>query len=253
MAEREHDIVLFGATGFTGALTAEYLAQHAPDGLRWALAGRNRAKLEALAGRLGIDVPLLHADVEDEASLRSVAESARVVITTVGPYVRYGEPLVAACAAAGTDYVDLPGEPEFVDRMYVRHNAEAEKSGARIVHACGFDSIPHDLGVLFTVEQLPEGVPLTVRGFVQSNGTPSGGTVASALTVLSRARKTMDAARERKGAEQRSGSRVVKIETGRPHREPDLDAWVLPLPTIDPQIIARSARSLERYGPDFSY
>src|SRR5690349_24873976 len=144
MAEREHDIVLFGATGFTGALTAEYLAGHA-DGLRWALAGRNRAKLEALSERLGIDVPLLHADVGDEASLRTVAESARLVITTVGPYIAYGEPLVAACAAAGTDYVDLTGEPEFVDRMYVRHHAEAEKSGARIVPACGFDSIPPDL------------------------------------------------------------------------------------------------------------
>ena len=103
MAEREHDIVLFGATGFTGALTAEYLAAHAGDGLRWALAGRNRAKLEALAERLGVDVPLLHADVNEDASLRDVADAARVVITTVGPYVTYGEPLVAACASAGTD------------------------------------------------------------------------------------------------------------------------------------------------------
>ncbi len=101
MPEREHDIVLFGATGFTGALTAEYLAHNAGDGVRWALAGRNRAKLEALSERLGVDVPLLHADVNDDASLRSVAEAARVVITTVGPYVSYGEPLVAACAAAG--------------------------------------------------------------------------------------------------------------------------------------------------------
>src|SRR6478735_10637135 len=170
MPERDHDIVLFGATGFTGALTAEYLAQHAPDGLRWALAGRNRAKLDALSERLGIDVPLLHADVGDEASLRTIAEAARVVITTVGPYVAYGEPLVAACAAAGTDYVDLTGEPEFVDRMYVRHHATAVASGARIVHACGFDSIPHDLGVYFTVQQLPTAGPVTVRGVVRSNG-----------------------------------------------------------------------------------
>src|SRR5213080_4052095 len=127
MAERDHDIVLFGATGFTGALTAQYLAEHAPEGLRWALAGRNRAKLEALAERLGIDVPLLHADVNEESSLRSVADSARVVITTVGPYVKYGEPLVAACAAAGIDYVDLTGEPEFVDRMYLAHHARARE------------------------------------------------------------------------------------------------------------------------------
>jgi saccharopine dehydrogenase (NAD+, L-glutamate forming) len=249
MAEREHDVVIFGATGFTGALTAEYLAAHA-DGLRWALAGRNRAKLEALAQRLGVDVPLLHADVTDERSLRSVAEAARVVITTVGPYIAYGEPLVAACAAAGTDYGDLTGEPEFVDRMYVRHHAEAEKSGARIVHACGFDSIPHDLGVLFTVEQLPEGVPLDVRGFVRAGGKPSGGTFHSAMTAFTRVRQTQQAHKERRGVEVRENGRRVRL-AAKPHRE--LGYWAVPMPTIDPQVVARSARALERYGPDFTY
>jgi saccharopine dehydrogenase (NAD+, L-glutamate forming) len=249
MAEREHDVVIFGATGFTGALTAEYLAAHA-DWLRWALAGRNRAKLEALAQRLGVDVPLLHADVTDERSLRSVAEAARVVITTVGPYITYGEPLVAACAAAGTDYVDLTGEPEFVDRMYVRHHAEAEKSGARIVHACGFDSIPHDLGVLFTVEQLPEGVPLDVRGFVRAGGKPSGGTFHSAMTAFTRVRQTQQAHKERRGVEARENGRRVRL-AAKPHRE--LGYWAVPMPTIDPQVVARSARALERYGPDFTY
>jgi saccharopine dehydrogenase (NAD+, L-glutamate forming) len=249
MAEREHDVVIFGATGFTGALTAEYLAANA-GGLRWALAGRNRAKLEALAQRLGVDVPLLHADVTDERSLRSVAEAARVVITTVGPYITYGEPLVAACAAAGTDYVDLTGEPEFVDRMYVRHHAEAEKSGARIVHACGFDSIPHDLGVLFTVEQLPEGVPLDVRGFVRAGGKPSGGTFHSAMTAFTRVRQTQQAHKERRGLESRENGRRVRL-AAKPHRE--LGYWAVPMPTIDPQVVARSARALERYGPDFTY
>jgi short subunit dehydrogenase-like uncharacterized protein len=250
MAEREYDIVIFGATGFTGALTTEYLAQHAGEGVRWALAGRNRAKLEALSERLGVDVPLLHADVTDDASLRSVAESAQVVITTVGPYVTYGEPLVAACAAAGTDYVDLTGEPEFVDRMYLRHHAEAVKSGARIVHACGFDSIPHDLGVLFTVEQLPEGVPLDVRGFVRAGGKPSGGTFHSAMTAFTRVRQTQQAHKERRAVEGRDNGRRVRL-AAKPHRE--LGYWAVPLPTIDPQVVARSARSLERYGPDFTY
>jgi short subunit dehydrogenase-like uncharacterized protein len=250
MPDREYDIVLFGATGFTGALTAEYLAQHAGEGLRWALAGRNRAKLEALSERLGVDVPLLHADVTDDASLRSLAEDARVVITTVGPYVTYGEPLVAACAAAGTDYVDLTGEPEFVDRMYVRHHAEAAKTGARIVHACGFDSIPHDLGVLFTVEQLPENVPLNVRGFVRAGGKPSGGTFHSAMNAFARVRQTQQAHRERRQAEGHDNGRRVRLEA-KPHRE--LGYWAVPLPTIDPQVVARSARALERYGPDFTY
>src|SRR4051812_45973886 len=120
-AAREHDIVLFGATGYTGALTAEYLAGHAPPSTRWALAGRDAGKLAALRDRLAAieprcaDLPLVHADVTDRSSLDEVARSTRVVITTLGPYVRYGEPLVAACAAAGTHYADLAGEPEFVD------------------------------------------------------------------------------------------------------------------------------------------
>jgi short subunit dehydrogenase-like uncharacterized protein len=128
MTDRPYEIVLFGATGFTGALTAEYLAEHAPPGTRWALAGRNQAKLAAVRDRLVklnpacAELPLLHADTTDAASIEDVAKSARVVITTVGPYVRHGEPLVAACARAGTDYVDLTGEPTFVDRMYVKYH-----------------------------------------------------------------------------------------------------------------------------------
>src|SRR4051794_28456073 len=208
--EREHDIVLFGGTGFTGALTAEYLAANAPVSTRWALAGRNMQKLEQLRERLGVDVPLLKADVTDEQSIADVAASARVVITTVGPYVHHGEPLVKACAEHGTDYTDLTGEPEFVDRMFVKYHAAAEQSGARIIHACGFDSIPHDLGACFTVEQLPDGVPLTVRGYVQAGGAPSGGTFASALTGFSRLRQTIEAARERKPLEPRPSGRVVK-------------------------------------------
>src|SRR5215216_5994542 len=216
-AEREHDILLFGCTGFTGGLTAEYLAANAPATTRWALAGRNMDKLERLRERLGVEVPLVKADVDDEKSIADAAASTRVVITTVGPYISYGEPLVKACAEHGTDYTDLTGEPEFVDRMFVAYHAKAEASGARIVHACGFDSIPHDLGARFTVEQLPEDVPMTERGFVQSNGKPSGGTLASALTGFSRARKTLEAARERKRVEQRPSGRIAKGDRGRPH------------------------------------
>jgi short subunit dehydrogenase-like uncharacterized protein len=249
----EYDVVLFGATGFTGALTAEYLAQRAPDGLRWALAGRSAEKLEALAERLpGTPPGVLVADVTDEASLRRMAESARVVITTVGPYVRFGEPVVAACAEAGTDYVDLTGEPEFVDRMYVAHHARAVETGARIVHACGFDSIPHDLGVYFTVQQLPEDVPLRIGGYLRAGGRFSGGTYASALTAVSRPRQNLEAARARRKAESRPAGRRISAGPGRLHAEPLL-GWAVPLPTIDPQIVARSAAALDRYGPDFGY
>lgn len=258
-ADRDFDIVLFGATGFTGELTAAYLAEHAPESCRWALAGRNAAKLESVRDRLSkinpacADLPLLHADAGDASSLRAVAESTRVVITTVGPYLLYGEPLVAACAEAGTDYVDLTGEPEFVDRMYLAHHEQAVRSGARIVHACGFDSIPHDLGAYFTVQQLPAGEPIRLRGVVRSNATFSGGTFHSAMTAFSRARQMKQAFGERRRKEPRPEGRKVRTIAGKPGRDATLGYWLLPLPTIDPIVVARSAAALPAYGPDFGY
>jgi short subunit dehydrogenase-like uncharacterized protein len=257
--DREFDVVLFGATGFTGGLTAEYLAGAAPDGCRWALAGRNQGKLEAVRDRLTAthpelaDLPLLHADATDPASLADVAGRARVVISTVGPYVEHGEPLVAACVGAGTDYVDLTGEPEFVDTVYVKHHRRAVETGARIVHACGFDSIPHDLGALFTVQQLPEGVALRVRGMVRTNATLSGGTFASALGAFSRARQMKQAHAARRRLEPRVEGRKVRTDAKRPHRDDEAGYWLVPLPTIDPFVVRRSAAALERYGPDFTY
>jgi short subunit dehydrogenase-like uncharacterized protein len=249
MAERPHDVVVLGATGFTGALTARYLADHAPETTRWAIAGRNRSKLEAL----GLDVPLVHADVNDAGSLKELAESTRVLITTVGPYINYGEAVVAACAAAGTDYVDLTGEPEFVDRMWLRYNAQAESTGARLVHSCGFDSIPYDLGVLFTVGQLPEGAPISISGYGSAGATFSGGTYHSALHIMGRLRQGAKVARERNAKEQRPSGRRVRLVFGRPHRSEEAGGWAAPAPTIDPQHVLRSARALDRYGPDFSY
>ncbi|WP_346768357.1 saccharopine dehydrogenase NADP-binding domain-containing protein [Streptomyces sp. R301] len=256
---RPYDVVLYGATGFVGELTAEYLAEHAPAGCRWALAGRSPAKLAALRDRLAAGrphlagLPLLTADSGDPASLRALAESARVVASTVGPYVWYGEGLVAACAEAGTDYLDLTGEPEFVDLVYVRHDARARETGARIVHACGFDSVPHDLGVLFTVGQLPEGVPLRIDGFVRAGAVFSGGTVASALTAFGRGPQTLRAARERRLHAPRLVGRRAHAPLGGPRFSTETGTWALPLPTLDPRVVARSAAALERYGPDFRY
>ncbi|KRD01420.1 MULTISPECIES: saccharopine dehydrogenase family protein [unclassified Streptomyces] len=252
-SDRPYDVVLFGATGFVGTLTAEYLAVHAPAGLRWAIAGRDERKLERLRERLNVDIGVLRADVADPASLRVLAEHARVVATTVGPYVRYGEELVAACADTGADYLDLTGEPEFVDLMYVRHDARARETGARLIHACGFDSVPHDLGVYFTVRQLPEGVPLTVDGFVRADASFSGGTFASALGQFARGRQMLAAARERGRHEPRLMGRRAVAPVGAPRFAGEVGAWALPLPTIDPQIVLRSARTLQRYGPDFRY
>ncbi|HEX5591828.1 MAG TPA: saccharopine dehydrogenase NADP-binding domain-containing protein [Solirubrobacterales bacterium] len=256
---RQYDLVLFGATGFTGRLTADYLAAHAPADMRWALAGRNRTKLDAVAARLAAQAPeapkpdVLVADAADEPALREIAGKTRVVITTIGPYALYGGPLVAACAAAGTDYCDLTGEPEFVDRVWIEHHAEAERTGARLVHCCGFDSIPHDLGALFTVQQLPEGVPLTVNGYVKSNARFSGGTFHSAVNGFGRARQTLSAAKERRQREPRVEGRQIHTAPARIRHEESLGGWTVPLPTIDGAIVRRSAAALDRYGPDFTY
>lgn len=253
--DRPYDIVLYGATGFVGTLTAEYLAAHAPDGLRWAIAGRSERKLEQLRERLpgGEKVGVLRADVSDPADVRELAGHARVVATTVGPYITYGQELVAACADSGADYLDLCGEPEFVDLTYVRHDASARETGARLVHACGFDSIPHDLGAYFTVRQLPEGVPLTVDGYVTVDAVFSGGTFASALNQFARVRPMLAAERDRRRHEPRLVGRRATAPTGVPRFAKEIGAWALPLPTIDPQIVHRSAKTLERYGPDFRY
>jgi len=258
-AERDLDVVLLGATGFTGALTAEYLAHHAPAGLRWALAGRNRSKLQAVRDHLAGQVPelsdleLIEADSGDRSSLDALARRTRVVITTVGPYQQFGEPLVAACAEAGTDYVDLTGEPEFVDRMYVAYSEVAQKSGARIVHACGFDSIPHDLGAYYTVKQLAAKGPVAVRGVVQAGAMLSGGTFHSAMGQFSRARQLREAMAARRRVEPRPAGRSSKAVSGKPHRDKVLGLWLLPLPTIDPFVVARSGAALPVYGPRFTY
>jgi len=257
---RPYDLVVFGATGFTGALTAEYLARNGPQGLKWALVGRNRDKLETVRARLAdidgrlADLDLLIADASDPTSLADVAAKTRVVITTVGPYLHHGEPLVAACAEAGTDYVDLTGEPEFVDRMYAAHHATAERTGARIVHACGFDSIPHDLGALFTVQQLKASGPVTVRGVVRASGMFSGGTFHSAMNAMSRPRQMKEATSARRRLEGKpADGRSSRAVAGKPHRDRELGLWLVPMPLIDPLIVSRSGAALAAYGPKFRY
>jgi short subunit dehydrogenase-like uncharacterized protein len=258
-AARQFDLVVFGATGFTGGLTAEYLARHGGDTLRWALAGRSLNKLKAVRERLGAinsackSLQLIEADVDDAAAISRIAESANVVITTVGPYLNFGEPLVAACAKAGTDYVDLTGEPEFVDRMWLKYHAAAQASGARIVNCCGFDSIPHDLGAWFTVNQLPEDVPLKVEGFVRAGGRMSGGTLHSAVTAMSRMSEGSKIAKQRRELDKLPANRKISSTQEKIHYDNAFKSWAVPMPTIDPQIVRRSAAANTRYGPAFKY
>jgi short subunit dehydrogenase-like uncharacterized protein len=189
-AQRELDLVLYGATGFVGKLTAEYLAR-AGDGVRIALAGRSTDRLRAVRDTLGdaaADWPLLAADASQPSTLNAMAERTRVVVTTVGPYARYGLPLVQACAAAGTDYADLTGEPHFMRTTIDLFHKQAVDTGARIVHACGFDSIPSDLTVYALYRKAAEDgtgqlceTTFVIRGF---SGGFSGGTVASMTDLM---------------------------------------------------------------------
>ncbi|WP_267395199.1 MULTISPECIES: saccharopine dehydrogenase NADP-binding domain-containing protein [unclassified Sphingomonas] len=185
---REFDIIIYGASGFTGQLVAEYLAERGVA--HWAVAGRSLARLEAVRERLAgaAATPLVVAEADDPEALRAMAARARVIISTVGPYQLYGSGLVEACAAAGTDYVDLCGEPHWMRAMIDAHQAAAQASGARIVFSCGFDSIPFDLGVLTLQEHARArfGRPVPrVKGRVRvMKGSFSGGTAASVKATL---------------------------------------------------------------------
>lgn len=192
---REFDIVVYGASGFTGRLVAEYLAGRKGAATRWAMAGRDFAKLAAVRDEIGApsDLPLIAADASNPQSLRGMAKRTRVVLTTVGPYQLYGSDLVAACAAEGTDYADLCGEPAWMRAMIDANDAKAKKTGARIVFSCGFDSIPFDLGVLTLQTEATKrfGKPFArVKGRVRKmRGTFSGGTAASLKATLAAAAK----------------------------------------------------------------
>ncbi|HTJ42597.1 MAG TPA: saccharopine dehydrogenase NADP-binding domain-containing protein, partial [Kofleriaceae bacterium] len=193
---RTHDLVLFGATGYTGRLVAERIA-HSGEKVKWALAGRDRTKLEHVRADLAAQVPecaelpILVGDALDPKAMDAIAAQAKVVCTTVGPYARYGSELVAACAKNGTDYCDLTGEVPWIRAMIDAHHETAVKSRARIVHCCGFDSIPSDLGVLLLQEEMKRrhgrAADRVTALFGESKGKFSGGTFASLLGVVDEA------------------------------------------------------------------
>ncbi|MEL7046919.1 MAG: saccharopine dehydrogenase NADP-binding domain-containing protein, partial [Pseudomonadota bacterium] len=261
---RELDIVVYGASGFTGRLVAEYLAAKNGHGLRWAMAGRNAEKLAAVRDEIGApaDTPIVTADSADPASIKAMAESCRVVITTVGPYQLYGAELVAACAAAGTDYVDLCGEPLWMADMIAAHGDAAAASGARIVFSCGFDSIPFDLGVLFLQDAAKESLGAVcprVRGRVRAmNGEFSGGTAASLGATMAAIQKEPELLQKLvdpfcladgfRGPEQPADNK--------PREDELLGQWVAPfiMATINSKNVHRSNALMGHpYGEDFRY
>lgn len=265
MAEtRKFGLTVFGATGFTGGLCAEYLGQHLPADISWALAGRNRDKLQAVHDRLAssgvANLPaLVQADIDDQQSLETMARDSKVIITTVGPYVWYGEGLVRACADNGTHYCDLTGEPEFVCNMISRYHQSARKTGAAIVNCCGFDSIPHDAGALFTVRELARECGgslqerVTVEGVVTASGTFSGGTWQSALTAFGRPKENQLAIRHARMLLDHEYPKTAHALAPLPKRDAEMGGWLCPMPTIDPFMVMRSARAVDGYGSDFHY
>ena len=251
--DRKYEIVVFGATGFTGGLVAEYLAQNesiAPD--KWAIAGRNRTKLEAVKNHITAlnpgcsAVDIIEADSADNNALEAMTAQASTVVTTVGPYAFYGEPLVKACIAQQCHYLDITGEPNFVRDMLERYDAAARERGVLIINCCGFDSIPADLGAYFTARQFSDPAVLTVKAFVTSKGQFSGGTWASALNAMAEGVGKKGSKSSSKRPRRRIAQKI--------HYDKAAKRWAVPMPVIDPWMVRRSADALpEVYGSDFEY
>jgi short subunit dehydrogenase-like uncharacterized protein len=269
MTEREHDIVVFGASGFVGRLTADYLAAHAPSDLRIALGGRSAERLTRVREEIGefaADWPVVVADTSDEDAVRALARSTRVVATTVGPYARYGLPLVAACAEEGTHYADLTGEVLFVRDSLDRYADLARGSGARIVHSCGFDSVPSDIGVLLLAEQARadgegtlERTTLVVRSM---RGGISGGTIDSGRAMAQAIAADRSLAKVMVDPYALSPDRDAEPDAGpapdavRIRRDASVGAWVGPfvMATYNTRVV-RMSNSLQdwSYGRTFRY
>ncbi len=259
----EFDLIVYGATGFTGKLIAEYIHATYPD-RRWAMAGRSADKLASVRDELSLpaDTPLITADAADPDSIDAMVQRGRVILTTVGPYQHYGEALVAACAKHGTDYVDLSGEPPFMWDMIERYDAQAKETGARIVHSCGFDSVPFDMGVFFLQAAANDrfGAPLKdvkcrVRGMA---GTASGGTAASGAATMERAKSDPQVMQRLMSSFALTpGFEGAAQPTGhKPYEDTDFGVWVAPffMATINTKNVHRSNMLMGHpYGQDFTY
>ncbi len=264
--DRPYDIVVFGATSFVGQILCRYLAErHGQTGpLRWAIAGRNAAKLDTVADDLKLTVDHLVADATDETALRELVETTNVIVSTVGPYALYGSAVVAAAVAAGTDYCDLTGEPHWMQQMIDAHQDEATRTGARIIHACGFDSIPSDLGVYFTQQKSNElldehchQISMRVKAM---KGTASGGTVASMLNIVEEAaadpelRRVLSNPYALAPTGMRTGVRQHNVTV--PMRDEASGRWVAPfvMASVNTRVVHRSHALRGRpWGEDFMY
>lgn len=269
MSDREFDIVVFGATSFVGKILCRYLHDRFGHGgeVKWAMAGRSRQKLESVLQSLGVDekqCPILQADSDDASALEQLCRQTRVLITTVGPYALYGESVVRACVETGTDYCDLAGEPQWIRRMLDKYENKARQSGARIVHCCGFDSVPSDLGVYFLQQQARKnGQPachsVSMRVEVL-DGEYSGGTLASIVNAAKETARQPSLLKQLLDPYSLCSSKPPSPMKQNEHLYPQYDkaakSWVSPfiMASINTRVVHRSnALQKHAYGTDFRY
>lgn len=270
MTQSNYDLVVFGATSFVGQILTRYLAEYLStqqEQLRWAIAGRSQHKLQEVKnglGALGESLPILIADASNQADLNALCAQTRVVVSTVGPYALYGEPLIQACVNNGTDYCDLTGETQWIKKMIEKYESQAQQSGARIVHCCGFDSVPSDMGVYYLQQQAQKqfDAPATqVSMRVKTlKGGASGGTVASLINVIQEAaadsalRKNLINPYVLCPPDHGNSQRQIYIKTAK--FDPDFNAWIAPfvMAAVNERVVHRSnALSGNAYGRNFSY
>ncbi|ENX22606.1 hypothetical protein F892_01848 [Acinetobacter vivianii] len=270
MTQTNYDLVVFGATSFVGQILTRYLAEYfstQQEQLSWAIAGRSQQKLQDLKsslGTLGESLPILIADASNQAELNALCAQTRVVVSTVGPYALYGEPLIQACVTNGTDYCDLTGETQWIKKMIEKYESQAQQSGARIVHCCGFDSVPSDMGVYYLQQQAQKqfNAPATqVSMRVKTlKGGASGGTVASLINVIQEAaadpalRKDLVNPYVLCPPDHGNSQRQIYIKTAK--FDSDFNAWIAPfvMAAVNERVVHRSnALSGNAYGSNFSY
>jgi len=263
MTDPRFDVIVYGATGFTGSQAAEYFDDHVGGQLRWAIAGRNAARLEALRRDLRSAPEIVVADADDDGAIDQMVARTRVILTTAGPFARYGEAIVRSCATRGVDYVDITGETPWVRRMIDRYDAKAIASGAKIVPFCGFDSVPSDIGAHLLVEHFRAQGKTTrnVRAFQRAQGGINGGTIASMTNMMASAdRHTFDDPLLLNPDEfRRSDEALANRDPSSPEFDPDLKRWVAPffMAPINTRVVRRShalsSQWQQPYGDRFRY
>lgn len=263
--EKRYDVVLYGASGFTGKQTVKYFSEYADQKLKWAIAGRNKEKLEQVKKDLGDSfnhIDIIIADMNNNQSIEDMVASTKVILTTVGPFALYGEPVIKACVKFSTDYVDITGETTFIKKMIEKYHQEAKEKGIKIIPFCGFDSIPSDLGTLFVVDYIKNNLSqetTEVKAFFQASGGVNGGTIASLLNLAESDLKELNDPEILNPAEFKNPDKNFADDNQSFYFDKDLNAWTAPffMSAVNTRVVRRSnallAEEGKAYGKNFDY